>query len=404
MLAPISGDPGEVRRVAAGLGAEADLLASLARTVRGLADPSITVWASPSGQAFAQRAGAVPQVVERVSRRYGVAAAALRTLAEALQEAQAQVAWAQRVHEQSWGPFLAAGEQMGIAEGSADPAQRALAGRHRAEMVAHGERVQLAVRRHADARDAFGVADRACAAVLRGLLDDGLADSRAYDVLTGTGRVAGEVSEAAGYASLVPALRPLGVVSGVAGGVGVTADAVVLAAYGDGDVVSLALAAGSAATGGLGSVLKAGGRATNAPAVAAATSRSARRELRLTARDRIATGVLGSRATAAKQVRVVALPAKTPAPRWTPPPRSATALRPWVREQTEVRAVQWARARWVDDLAVVLGAKGASARWYGAGLVADGTAAGLDRTGRVRGRQLDAREEADLRQSGDRHR
>lgn len=405
VLAPVGGDPGEVRRVAAGLAAEADLLAALARTVRGLADPATTVWASPAGEAFGRRAGAVPGVVERVGHRYGVAAAALRRLAEALQEAQAEVAWSQRVHEEAWGPFLRAGEQMGQAENSADPGQRALAEWHRSEMVAHGERVQLAVRRHTAAHDTFAVADRACAAVLCGLLDDGLADSRLYDALTGTSRVAGQVSSAVGIAALLPPLRPLAPVATLAEGVGVAADAVVLVGYGDGDLTSVALAAGAAAAGGLGSVLKVGARATNAPTLAAAPTRSARRELRLTPADRLTAGLPGGWARrAGTGVHLVELPKPRPAQRWSPPPRSPAALRSWAQEQTAVRAAQWARARWVDDLTAIVQAEGASVRWHLAGVAAGGTAGGLRQGEALHGRLLDARDEGDLRESGSRHR
>ena len=417
VLAPIAGDPAEVRRVAAGLGAEADLLAALARTVRGLADPAVTVWASPAGRAFAHRAGAVPGVIERVSHRYGVAAAALRRLAAALQEAQAQVARAQQVHEQEWGPFLRAGDQLGLAESSADPAHRALAAHHRAEMVAHGERVQLALRRHAEAHEAYAAADRACAEVLRGLVDDGLADSRLYDVLTGTSRVAAGVAEVFGAIALLPPARPLGVVSAVAGGVGLAADAVVLVGYGDGDLSSLAIGAAATALGVAGPVLKAGARATNATAVRAATTRSARRELRLTQGDRWAAGLaatlpgragpvgrLGRRWASAKGLRMVEPPKPRPSQPWTRPPLPGPALRPWLHEQTAVRAANWAKGRWVDDFTTVLRADGASTRWHVAGLAADGAARGLHGGERLRRRGLDAREEADLRESGQRNR
>ena len=414
VLAPIAGDPAEVRRVAAGLGAEADLLAALARTVRGLADPSVTVWASPAGRAFAHRAGAVPGVVERVGHRYGVAAAALRRLAQALQEAQAQVARAQRVHEQAWAPFLRAGDQLGLAESSPDPVQRALAGRWRAEMVAHGEHVQVAVRQHAQAHDEYAVADRACAEALRGLLDDGLADSRLYATLTATGRGAAEAAEVFGAVALLPPARPLAVGAVAVGSVGLAAEAVVLVAYGDGDLSSLALGTAATALGGAAPVLKAGARATNATAVRAATTRSARRELRLTRGDRVAAGIaaaapglsgqVGRRWASGKGLRMVEPPKPRPSQPWTRPPLPGAALRPWLHEQTAVRAANWAKTRWVDDLTTVLRADGASTRWHVAGLAADGAARGLHGGAVLRRRELDAREAADLQQSGQRHR
>lgn len=396
--------------MAAGLRAEAELLGALARTLRGLTDPSVGVWASPAGEQFGRRVGEVPGVVERVAHRYGVADSALRRLADVLEAAQAEVARSQQVHGQEWEPFIRAGDRMGLAEHSPDPAQRALAPFYRAEMVAHGERVELAVRRHADAVEAFAGADRACAGVLRGLLDDGLADSRLYDALTGTSRVAGEVSEAVGCASLLPPLRPLAAVATAAAGLGLAADTAVRVGYGDGDLASLALTAGATAAGGLGPVLKAGARVTNAPGLATATTRSARRALRVTTRDRLAEGVATTlprtrRLLVRREGLSVVEPPKPRAKQaWSRPPRSAAALRPWLHEQATVRATQWVRARWVDDLSTVLGADGASVRWHAAGLVADAAARDLRRAGARREEQLDAREEADLRKSGERHR
>lgn len=410
VLAPVAGDPGEVRRLAAGLGAQAELLVALARTLRGLGDPAVAVWESPAGEAFGRRVGAVPGVVDRVAHRYGVAAAALRSLAEALQEAQAEVARCQRLHQQEWGPFLRAGDEMAEAETSPDPARRALAGHHRIEMVAHGERVQLAVRRHAEAHDAYAVADRACAVVLRGLLDDGLADSGLYDALTGVSRVGGQLAGVFGTVALLPPARPLGAVAAAAEGVSLAADAVVLVGYGDGDPTSLALAAAATAVGAVAPVFKAGARATNVPGVIGAGTRAGRRRMRVTAADRLEVGlaatVPGFRPglVGRRGVSTVAPPKPRPAPPWTRPPATAAALRPWLREQTTVRAAQWARARWVDDLITVLRADGASVRWHAVGLAADGTAAGLQRGSSLRERQLDAREGADLRESGERHR
>ena len=82
-LAPISGDPGTARGLADTLAAQGDWLDSLAGTLRGLADGSLTTWESAAGRAFATRGGEVAGALERVSRRYAVARVALRRLAEA---------------------------------------------------------------------------------------------------------------------------------------------------------------------------------------------------------------------------------------------------------------------------------------------------------------------------------
>ncbi len=410
VLPPVAGDPDEVLRLAAGLASEAELLVALSRTLRGLADPAVATWASPAGAAFGRRVCTVPGVLDRIGNRYGVAAAALRRFAGALRQAQAEVAQCQRLHEQEWPAFLRAGDQMSLAETSDDPAQRLLAGQYRAQMVTHGERVQLAVRRHAEAREACAAADRACAVVLRGLLDDGLADSRLYDALTGTGRAAGAVADVAGAIAMLPPARPLGVVATGAEVLGLTADAAVLALYGDGDLASLGMGVVAAAAGVAGPVLKAGARATNASAVSAAGTRAARRSLRLTTTDRLGAGLAATTpgvkpgVLGRTEVAMVGPATPRPAQRWTRPPRSAAALRPWLHEQTTVRATTWARARWVDDLTTVLRAEGASTRWHVAGLAADGAARGLRQGESARERQLDEREQSDLRESGLRHR
>ncbi|WP_406830303.1 hypothetical protein ABEG17_15075 [Pedococcus sp. KACC 23699] len=351
VLAPVAGDPDEVLRMAAGLASEAELLAALSCTLRGLADPAVAIWASPADAAFGRRVGAVPGVLDRIGNRYGVAAAALRHFAGALRQAQAEVTRCQRLHEQEWPAFLRAGDQMALAETSGDPAGRLLAGRYRAEMVAHGERVQLAVRHHAAAHEACAAADRACAVVLRGLLDDGLADSRLYDALTGTGRAAAAVADVSGVIAMLPPARPLGVVATGAEGASLTADAAVLAVYGDGDLASLGMGVVAAAAGAAGPVLKAGARATNATAVSAAGTRAARRSLRLTTTDRLGAGLAATTpgvrpgVLGRTEVAMVGPATPRPAPRWTRPPRTAAALRPWLHEQTTVRTTTWAKAR-----------------------------------------------------------
>lgn len=97
-------------------------------------------------------------------------------------------------------------------------------------------------------------------------------------------------------------------------------------------------------------------------------------------------------------------PKPRPSQPWTRPPRAGAALRPWLHEQTAVRAANWAKGRWVDDLTTVLRADGASPRWHVAGLAADGAARGLTAGSAQRRRELDARAEADLDRSAGRHR
>jgi hypothetical protein len=359
--APVGGDPATVRALAGTLAGEGDWLGSLGGSLRGLADPSLTSWDSAAGEAFARRCAGVAGVVDRLSRRYAVAARALVALADALARAQETVAGAQRVHEQAWPEFLAAGDAMALAESSDDPAVRSTAPRLRARMVEAGERVQAAERRASDARAEYRIADRRCASVLASLRDDGLSDSGWYDVLTTTRDVAGSVESVAGPAALlpVPPVRAVAEpVAAVAGAAGLAADAALLAVWGDGSWSSLALGAAAAAAGPVAGGLKTGARATNAAAQAAASTRVERRALRMGARQRLAA------AMGAPSARAYG---KAPTPvartvRWPAPSRRPGTWGRWAAEQAELRARTAVQTRWLDDWRAVTGTTGTSPR------------------------------------------
>lgn len=406
-LAPLPGDPVETRALADVLARQGEGVAALGRTVHGLRDPGLVGWSSAAGTAFAGRVGPVPAVLAAVANRYAVAASALRQLAEGLAAAQAEVAWAQRVLAQAWGPFLAAGDRMALAEASTDPAEQARASVHRAEMVAHGERVEEARRRHHLAWEAFEVTDRRCAATLHGLLDDGLADSVVYDVLIGTSRVAGAVAGVAGTLSMAPPLKVLGAVASVAGGVQLAADGTVLAAYGDGDPTDLLLRGGAALAGGAAPLLKAGARATNAEVVCAATTRAERRAAALTTRDRLAAGARSRFAEFRGGLRAPAgagagRPAAAAVNRARP--RGAAQTRAWLAEQAQVRSTAWARRQWLDDLDVLLRTEGTSPRMYLASVAVDGVGKDLDRAASVREHVTSDDEARARRAAAERHR
>ncbi|GAA4717082.1 hypothetical protein GCM10025782_12670 [Pedococcus ginsenosidimutans] len=406
-LPPLSGDPVETRVLADVLARQGEGVAALGRTLHGLGDPGLVGWSSPAGVAFCVQVGPVPAVLAAVANRYAVAASALRRLANDLADAQAEVAWAQRVLAQSWGPFLAAGDRMALAEASTDPAEQALASVHRAAMVTHGERVEEARRRHHLAWQAFDVADRRCAATLHGLLDDGLADSAAYDALTGTSRVAGAVAGLVGTLSMAPPLKVLAPLASVTGGVQLAADGTVLAVYGDGDATTLLLQGGAAMAGGAAPLLKAGARATNAEVVRAATTRAERRAAALTTRDRLAAGArsriaelrgglheaVGARA--GRPAAVVVNRAR---------PRGVAQTRAWLAEQAQVRATAWARRRWLDDLDVLLRTEGSSLRMHLGSVVVDGAGRGLDRAAAVSERVTSVDEGRARRAAAERHR
>jgi len=375
-LAPLPGDPGTARALADVLAGQGDSLRALAGTLRGLADPGRTTWESPAGTAFAGQAVGVASVVERVARRYAVSAVAVRTLATALQQGQAEVAWAQRVHHAAWPEFLAASEAKGVAEASGSPSAAVEVARWQATMVEAGERAQRAERVHAEALARFDAADRRCAAVLHGLVDDGLADTRPYDLLTGGSRVAGDAATAAGSLGWLPELAPLKGVAAAAGVVQVGSDLTVKVAYGDGSWRSIGFSVGAAATGQAAMVLKRGARLTNATAMAQAGTRAQRRALRLTTAGRLRAATVEQVRRGFRDPRPPPKPVVAPAlPKaWGPRAR-------WVADLGE----QHARAKldhlWLDDLRAVTRTPGTSRRLFVAGVSLEGARTGVDRVG-----------------------
>ena len=400
VLRPLPGDPGTVRALADRLAAQGEQLLSMAAALHGLAGPDVT-WESPSGVAFAERSHVAASLVASMGRRHAVAAVSLRPLAAALEHAQRVVGAAVAEHEVARPRAEALGNARVEAELSADPAQRATApGLHRRE-VAELERAQDAERRHAEAWREFHEADRRCAGVLQALVQDGLADSRTYDALTGLSRAAGGVDDAVGTVALVPspASKALGAVAAAGGAVAVLADTSVKLAYGDGDWASIGLACAATATGGASKVLKRGALATN-PAARSAASRAERRLLRYDVGERLRLGVLTEvqrvgRAEAERPLRVF---------RPTRAPRSPVAAAHWVAEQVTERARHAARDKWLDDLALATRDPARSRTLLLTSFGAEAATPGLGGAGALRERHLahEEREAAQLRD--ERHR
>lgn len=357
----IGGDPGTVRALARTLGGQGDWLGSLAGILRGLADPSVATWDSPAGAAFGRRCAGVASVLDRVSRRYAVAASAVLGLAEALARAQSAVAGARRAYDEAWPEFLAAGDAVALAESSDDPAVRGTAPRLRVRMVEAGDRVRAAAQQASVAREEHRRADRQCAGVLARLRADGLSDGGWYDAVTATRDVARSVGGVAGPAAAIP-FPPLQAVAApvaaVADGVGLVTDATVLAVWGEGSWSSVALGAVGAALGPVAGALKTGARATNAAAQAAAATRVERRALRIGTRERLAAAI---RAPSARSYGKAPTPA-TRTVAWTLPSRHPRTWGRWAADQTEARAQAAVRNRWLDDWQVVTGTPGTSTR------------------------------------------
>ena len=376
ILRPLPGDSGTVHALADRLAGQGELLLALASTLGGLGDPSTATWDSPAGAAFAARARTAASLLVSVGRRYAVSAVALRPLAAAIAEAQHDVSWAVDEHADAVPRAGDLGNRRVMAQDSADPAQRATAAHLHRQEVEQLERVQRAERRHASAWQRYSEADRRCATVLHGLVQDGIDDSRAYDALTGLSRGAGAVGSVAGIFAMVPALKPLGVVAGVCDGLQVATDTVVKVGYGDGDWGSIALTAATSTIGPASAVLKRGGLARN-PAALVSPTRTARRLLRYDTAQRLRLG-------AADEARHAVQTQAKPKPRVfraTRRPGSPTATAHWAAEQVVGRGRVLLRNKWLDDLALVTGDPARSRTMFVTGLGAEVTATGLGLAG-----------------------
>ncbi len=383
ILQPVPGDPGTVRALATTLAAQGAVVAALARTLRGLADPGTTTWDGPAGAAFAARTRDVAPVLDSVAQRYAVSAAALRPLADVLAEAQAECRWAARVREDAWPRFLRWGDLMAVAQTSQDPGRRAEAEVYRARMVAEGEAVQDAERRHARGWACFREADQRCAEVLRGLGDDGLADSWTYDLLTGTSRLAGGVASAAGAVAWVPApsCKVFAVVETAAEGVRLGADLAVRAAYGDGDWTAIALGAGAVAAGPASSVLRSGAGLTAAAHSGSTVTRAERSGAGVGTARRLRLGALDE---ANGFLRKTTNPAPRPVLPVVRPPDGIRDVRRWAGDQAEVRLTAYARARWLDDLEHVTASRGTSTGMLATAWAVEGAGTHLGRAADLR--------------------
>jgi hypothetical protein len=308
-----------VRLLADRLTTTARRLSALAATLARLRDGAM--WDGPAGDAFGARLHDVVPVLDAVAVRLGGAGPPLRALAEAMEEAQAvtsravldvdEAEHAYAVLEERVVALLAAGTEEGSAE--------VLVVRHlQTEQV---RREGDARARHAVAADRFREADQRCAAVLRTLSVDGIADSLPYRVVAGLGSAGHDLATVGPLGAVVPELRP---VAAAADAMAVAADATLLAAYGEGDLRELAQGAALAAAGALGGVARAG-----ATAGAHRTAAGVVVTARLTPQQRLALGAV--RSARARRDAVVAsfrVPPERGSPSALlggPPPRTVAA-------------------------------------------------------------------------------
>ena len=280
-LAPLPGDPAGVRLVADRLDSTGRRLAALARVLARLRHGA--TWDSPAGDALGARIAGVAPVLDAVACRLGGAVAPLHALAHAMEEAQAVIAIAVRAELEAEHAYAALEDRAyalvvaGLTEDDPD----LLVVRH-----LQREQAEAQVSARADHRAAAGrfrEADARCARTLRALAADDVADSTTYRLLAGASSVGHDLETLGAVSAVAPQLRPL---AAAGEALGMTGDAALLVAYGEGDWATLGSAVALAATGGAGAVLRRG-----AVAGAQHTPQGAVGTRHLTTAERVALGV-----------------------------------------------------------------------------------------------------------------
>ena len=281
-LPPLPGHAGAVRLLADRLASTATRLSALASVLARLREGA--TWVGPAGEAFGARLRDVGPVLDAVSVRLGGAAPALRSFADAMEEAQRVVARAVLDVDEAQHAYAVLEDRAAalVTGGAGDDDPGMLLVRHL--QLAQVEAEQLARARHLAAAERFHEADQRCAAVLRALSVDELADSVPYRVLVGARTVGHDLATLAPATAAMPELGP---VVSLAGGVAVAADATLLVAYDEGDAGALAVSAALSGLGAAGGVLRAGATAGAERTAAGVVSTA-----RLTGQQRLALGVV----------------------------------------------------------------------------------------------------------------
>jgi hypothetical protein len=281
-LPPLPGDPGAVRLLADSLAGTAQRLSALAGVLARLRDGA--TWDGPAGDAFGARLSGTAPVLDAVAARLGGSAAPLRALADAMAQAQVVVSAAVLDLDEAEHTYAVLEDRAAAlrAAGRSEDDPDLLVVRHL--QVDQVEAQQVARARHAAAAERFRAADARCAAIVRSLTVDGLADALPYRVLVGVSSTGQAVASLEPLATVVPELKP---VVAVAGPVAVAADTALLVAYDEGDARALATNAAMAATGAFGGALR-----TGATLGARRTAAGIVSTARLTSAQRVARGVV----------------------------------------------------------------------------------------------------------------
>lgn len=266
-LEPITGDPDAVEGKAVQLRVMA-LRFHRANDVLTVLSTSAE-WTGPAGSAFAERVRAMPTLLCSVAERFAQAAGALAEFAPGLRAAQRLCDRAIDDHGDQLRELDRLDAELVRARASGDLSS---VDRLMANRLACVLRIHDAERRHAAAVAAFDEADQCCAARLFRASHDALDDSFAYDLATGTARLADGVSMRAGQFWWVPGVGEGAQGLALAGGVASTLlRSAVKAVYDDGSWKSIGVNAGLLSVAPIGRGLKAMGLAragaTAAPAI-----------------------------------------------------------------------------------------------------------------------------------------
>ncbi|MBR7744396.1 hypothetical protein KC207_13965 [Phycicoccus sp. BSK3Z-2] len=257
VLEPVPGSGEGLRRLADALGATGQRLADTASDLVRLRDAA--VWDGPAGEAFGERVGPVPTVLDRAARRFRGAVGPLHTYAEELEIEQ-------RVVQRAVDRHAEASEEYRLLEDRAwalvssgvdetDPSLRQVRAlqQDRAGVMLEAER------EHAGGWERLREADARCAATLRALADDDLADGLGYRGL----HAVSSTGHATATAAVMLARKGGGTAAAVglgAEGLALGADGVLLLGYGEGDWGEVATGAGLAVAGGVGRAATQGAR------------------------------------------------------------------------------------------------------------------------------------------------
>ncbi len=378
-LPPVPGSAPGVRAVADAVEATGRRLAAACADLVRLRDGA--VWDGPAGSAFAARIGQVPGLLDRAARRHRAAAPPLRDYADVLEAEQTLAGRCVEEHAEAQHTVAVLEDRAyalvvaGRDESSPELlVVRALQREATAAMLS-------AEARHRGALHRLEAADRRCAAVLRALADDGLADSAVYRGLRATSRTGHGVGALAAFGRWAPSLSAAGLVGDAAGTV---ADAGLLVGYGEGRWSDVAAGAGLAATGFAGDSLRAG-----------ATAGAVRRPdgtvvvARLSAQERLVAGMSATarRRIAASRARFTMPPERGTASALLGGPAPRTAGSVAERARGAVRSAARARLDRVRGELSLVSAGGASTvRMYTGGVALQAAARAAPHTPPVRER------------------